>query len=357
MARFIRKKKEEIGASPDELIYKGENKQEQIELHVIDYNSAELHEKKELDHSDLSELTQYVTKDSVTWINFDGIHNLAFLQEVKDALKFDSLVIAEVFNTDARPRMIEYDDCILVTLKMLRINEQSGKVMVENLSLIMTDSLIISFQEQKGDVFEPVRDRIRRHKKRIRERGTDYLLFALLDIIIDNYLYVITALGEKIDAIEKHLLIDPDKSLFLEINKYKQQLIFLRKCIKPAFEMVFSLAKSESDFIEDENYVHYQELENNISQANDAADHYREILSDQLNIYHTTISSKLNDTMKFLTVFSVIFIPLTFITGVYGTNFHNIPELNYQYGYYIMLGVLVFIAILMLIIFKIKKWF
>jgi len=175
--------------------------------------------------------------------------------------------------------------------------------------------------------------------------------------VIDNYLYVISILGEKIEILEENVLINPSQNVVTKINHYKRELNALRRSIKPAKEMILSLVKIESDFIAESTIVHFKELENNISQANDASDNYREILSDQLNIYHTTISSKLNDIMKFLTVFSVIFIPLTFIAGIYGTNFEYIPELSYKYSYFIMWGIMIVIVIAMLLFFKKKKWF
>jgi magnesium transporter len=239
---------------------------------------------------------------------------------------------------------------------MLQENPVTGIITAENLSLILTKSVLISFQEKKGDVFEPVRERIRKQKKRIRSSGTDYLMFALLDIVIDNYIYITGMLGEKIETLEENLLHDPKKAVIDEINSYKRELNFLRKNIKPAKEMILSLTKIESEFINEKTEIYLRELQDNINQANDSTDSYREILSDQLNIYHTTISSKLNDIIKLLTVFSVIFIPLTFIAGIYGTNFEFIPELHYKYSYFIMWGVILFVAIGMLIVFRKKKW-
>ena len=354
MNRFIKKNKNEIGLSPDDLIFRGQKKTDTILLRIIDFDAAKLTENVV---KTVKEVSEFKHTNTVTWVNIDGLHNTALMQEITTAFNFDTLVMAEVLNTEARPRVIEYDNCTLITIKMLRIDEGNGKTLVENLSLILTKSVLISFQEQKGDVFEPVRERIRKQKKRIRNGGTDYLTFALLDIVVDNYLYVISILGEKIEKLEENLLLNPNQNIINEINNYKRELNFLRKSIKPAKEMIFSLAKTESDFITESTYLHFKELEDNISQANDASDDYREILSDQLNIYHTTISSKLNDIMKFLTVFSVIFIPLTFIAGIYGTNFEYVPELSYKYSYFIMWFVMVLVAIGMLLFFKKKKWF
>ncbi|MEN2280556.1 magnesium/cobalt transporter CorA [Algoriphagus sp. SE2] len=353
MARFIKKPKEEIGLSPDELIFRGEQKSKDVLLRIIDFDASNYQEDA---IQTVKEVVQYQEKNTVTWLNIDGLHNTAIMEEIAQSFDFDPLVIAEVLNTTSRPKVLEYDNCILITIKMMQMKDESGKITIENLSLILTESVLISFQETKGDVFEPVRERIRKQKKRIRNGGTDYLTFALLDIVIDNYLYVIKLLGEKIETLEENLLVNPNEVVINEINNYKKELNFLRKNIKPAKEMIFSLAKMETELIEEGTDIHFKELQDNISQASDSSDSYREILSDQLNIYHTTISSKLNDTMRFLTVFSVIFIPLTFIAGIYGTNFENVPELSFQYSYYIMWGVMISIAVGMLLYFKNKKW-
>lgn len=353
MTRFIKKQKHEIGMPPDELIFRGDQKIDQVLLRIIDFDATNLSEDM---IETVKEVSKYNDENTVTWLNIDGLHNLAIMEEMTSAFNLDRLVMAEVLNTGARPKIIDYDNCTLITIKMLQQEGKTGTILVENLSLILTKSVLITFQERKGDVFEPVRERIRKQKKRIRNGGTDYLTFALLDIVIDNYLYVISLLGEKIETLEENLLLNPNQVVINEINNYKRELNFLRKNIKPAKEMIFSLAKMESELITDSTYVHFKELQDNISQASDSSDSYREILSDQLNIYHTTISSKLNDIMKFLTVFSVIFIPLTFIAGIYGTNFDNVPELHYKYSYFIMWGVIIFIAIVMLVYFRRKKW-
>lgn len=354
VTRFLKKNKKEIGLAPDELIFRGDQKIAQVLLRIIDFDANVLTENAV---KTVKEVSEFQYKDTVTWINVDGLHNTSIMQEITTAFNLDTLVMAEVLNTEARPRVIEFDNCTLITIKMLRLDDVSGKTLVENLSLILTKTVLISFQEQSGDVFEPIRDRIRKQKKRIRNGGIDYLTFALLDIVIDNYLYAISVLGEKIETLEENLLLNPNQNIINEINNYKRELNFLRKSIKPAKEMIFALAKTESDFFTESTYIHFKELEDNISQANDASDDYREILSDQLNIYHTTISSKLNDIMKFLTVFSVIFIPLTFIAGIYGTNFEYVPELKFKYSYYIMWIVMIIVAIGMLLFFKKKKWF
>ena len=353
MARFIKKHKQEIGLPPDEWYFRGNKKIDEVLLRVIDFDPNNLEENAV---KTVKEVLKYQDKDTVTWFNVDGLHNIEIMEEIVKGFQLDKLVIANVMDTQTRPRVQEFSNCIFLSIKMLQHNEKNDSITVENLSLIITDSVIISFQEKKGDVFEPVRERIRNQRKRIRNSGTDYLAFALLDIVIDNYIYIISTLGDKIEGLEESLLLDPKKSVIDDINSYKRELNFLRKNINPAKEMILSLSKMESEFIAENTYVYYKELLENINQATESSDSYREILSDQLNIYHTTISSRLNDIMKFLTVFSVIFIPLTFIAGIYGTNFDVLPELHFKYSYFVMLGVMLVLAIGMLIYFKRKKW-
>lgn len=354
MARFIKKTKKEIGISPDELLFRGNKKMENVLLRIIDFDANNL---KEDAIKEVADALSYQQKDTVTWLNIDGLHNPAIMQEIANTFHFDQLVLAQVMDTQARPKVHEYDNCILLSIKMLQQQDDSGIITVENLSIIITESVLISFQERKGDVFEPVRERIRKQKKRIRNGSTDYLMFALLDVVVDNYIYIISLLGEKIEMLEDKLGLQVNQSVIDEINTYKKELNFLRKNIKPAREMISALSKIESELIYESTNVHLKELLDNINQATDSSESYREILSDQLNIYHTTISSKLNDIMKFLTIFSVIFIPLTFIAGIYGTNFDVLPELHFQYSYFIMLGTMLILAIGMLIYFRRKKWF
>ena len=353
MTKFVKKQKQEIGLSPDDLLFRGKQKADTVLLRVIDFDSNSLEENA---LETVQEVLKYQKKPTVTWFNIDGLHNKTIIEEIAKGFQLENLVLAEVMDIHARPRIQEHSNCILISLKMLQSDDETGTISVENLSIIITESVLISFQEKKGDVFEPVRERIRNQKKRIRNGGTDYLAFALLDIVIDNYIYIIGILGEKIETLEETLLLEPRKSVIDEIYTYKRELNFLRKSIKPAKEMILTLSKLESELIEETTYFHFKELLENINQATDSSETYRDILSDQLNIYHTTISSKLNDIMKFLTIFSVIFIPLTFIAGIYGTNFDVLPELHFEYSYFVMLGVMLIMVIGMLIYFRKRKW-
>jgi magnesium transporter len=290
-------------------------------------------------------------------INIDGLDNIDLMENLAHIYKIDNNILSDVMNPSARPKMQEFNNGIFVTAKMVQYNEKEDILTVENLSIIIAGNILISFQEQPGIVFELIRERIRRHKNKIRTSGSDYLAFALLDVVVDNYIYIIRLLGEKIESLEEHMTNDPKKELLDDINAFKRELNFLRKNIKPAKEMILNLTKLDSEFIHDENTVHFRELQDNINEASELTDSYREILYDKLSIYHSSMSTKLNEIMRVLTIISVIFIPITFIVGVYGTNFINVPELHWQHGYYIMWAVMLFTTLGMLWFFKRKKWF
>ena len=353
MTRFVSKKKEHIGLAPDDISFRGEKKMDEVVLRLVDFDAKDLEERN---IANVNDIIVYRNKPSVTWFNIDGLHDNQVIEAIANGFDLDHLVLAEVMDIDARSNVQEFQDCIVISIKMLQQDVETEQILVQNLSLILTDRVLLSFQEKRGDVFEPVRERIRSQKKRIRNGNIDYLAFALLDIVVDNYIYIIGVLGEKIEMLEESLLSEPKKSTIDEIYTYKRELNFLRKNITPAKDMILSLSKMDSELISEGTHIHFQELLDNIQQATDSSETYREILSDQLNIYHTTISSKLNDVMKFLTIFSVIFIPLTFIAGIYGTNFEVVPELKYEYSYFIMWGVMIVVAIGMLIYFKYRKW-
>lgn len=354
MSRFTKKKKEDIGLSPFALVFRGKMRTDKIGLSIIDFDMDEV---REPEIKSIDQILKFKDTKNISWLNIDGIHNAELMEDLSKKFKLENNVLSDVMNPSVRPKVQELDKGIFITIKMLQYNEAKEKLSVENLSLVVADTMLISFQEQKGDVFEPVRDRIRKHKNKIRTSGADYLAFALLDIVVDNYIYIIGQLGDKIESLEENMTNDPKKELLDHINFYKRELNFLRKNIKPAKEMILTLAKLESEFIHPENRIHFKELQDNINEATELSDSYREILYDQLNIYHTMMSTKLNEIMRVLTVFSVIFIPLTFIVGIYGTNFDNLPELHWQNGYFIMWGIMVLVTLWMLWYFKRKKWF
>jgi magnesium transporter len=354
MARFIRTQQESIGSSPYDLVFTGRKKTEQTLLRLIDFTEDTLDERQL--HA-IEEGKAYIATGSTTWINVDGVHDTEVMQAFSETFNISTLVLADVLDTESRSKVIDYEDCLLISTKMLSYDETEDEVIHENLVLILKDRFLFTFQERRGDVFEPVRERIRKGKKRIRMAGPDYLAYALLDVVVDNYLLQIGRIGEKIEDLDDELIENPDNSSLDKINRFKREVNFLRKVIKPSREMIVDLERLESEDITSDVAVHLDELKTRIEMANDAVDSYRDVLSDQLNIFHTTVAYKLNDILKVLTIFSVIFIPITFIAGIYGTNFDYIPELKYRYSYFIMWGAIIAVVIGMLGYFRRKGWF
>ena len=354
MSRYIKKKKEDIGLSPYALVFRGQKKTDKILLRAMDFD---LENVSELEITSTDNLLALKKSKKLTWLNIDGLDNVELMENLARVYKIENNILSDVMNPSVRPKMQEFEHGIFITVKMLQYNETDDNLTVENLSIIIAENTLISFQEQPGFVFEPIRERIRRHKNKIRTAGSDYLAFALLDVVVDNYRYFIGLLGEKIESLEEDMTNDPRKELLDDINVFKRELNFLRKNIKPAKEMILNLNKLESEFIHDDNHIHFRELQDNINEASELTDSYREILYDQLNIYHSSMSTKLNEIMRVLTIISVIFIPITFIVGVYGTNFENVPELHWHHGYFIMWLVMIFTTLGMLWFFKRKKWF
>jgi magnesium transporter len=353
MSGFTKKKKEHIGLSPFALVFRGQKKTEKILLRAIDFDLEEVHE---TEVKSTEELLALKRSKKLTWLNIDGLDNVELMENMAKLYKIDNNILSDVMNPSIRPKVQEFENGIFITIKMIQYNEQDQSSSVENLSIIITDNTLISFQEQSGLVFEPIRERIRKHKNKIRTSGTDYLAFALLDVVVDNYIYVIGLLADKIESLEEVISNDPNKEVLDNINSYKRELNSLRKQIKPAKEMIINLTKMETEYIHDDNQIHFKELQDNINEASELSDSYREILYDQLNIYHSSMSTKLNEIMRVLTIISVIFIPITFLVGVYGTNFDNVPELHWRHGYLIMWFIMVIITLLMLWFFRRKKW-
>lgn len=353
-SKAIRKKKEDIGLSPYAVVFRGEKKLDKTLINAMDFD---LDEVRELEVTSAEILKSIHERKTLSWIFVNGLHDIPRLEEIALEFEIPNNILSDILNPSLRSKVEVYDKGIFITIKLMQYQDQNDQVNIENLSLIVSENTLISFREETGPVFEPVRERIRKYNNKIRTSGSDYLAFALLDVVVDNYIYILGVLGDKVELLDEAMTLEPRKELLDEINGYKREVNFLRKSILPAKEMIMSLAKLDSELISIKNKLHFRELQYNINEATELSDSYREILFDQISIYHTIVSTKLNDIMRTLTVFSVIFIPLTFIAGIYGTNFDYLPELHWENGYFIMWGVMVVIAIGMLIYFWRKKWF
>jgi len=346
------KRQEDIGLSPYELKFRGRHRSQEVRMTVFDIGTDDVSET--IIHS-VEELQSY--KDKLVWLNIDGLHNEALMGELAENLLIPAEILSDVMEPGTRPQMEEFDNGLFLSIKMMQFDEALHQVSIDNLSIVLRNNMLITFQEEHNSLFNPVKERLKKHNKRFWSLGAEYLAFALLDVVIDNYIFILGVLGEKIDTLDNKMVLSPDRETLKIINLFKRELSDLGRYIKPAREMITSLVKKDSDFITQKNYKHFKELQDNINQAVELLDYYREVLYDELNIYHSSMSTRLNDIMALLTIFSVVFIPLTFIVGVYGMNFDNMPELRTQYGYFIVWGVVLLVAVGMLWYFKRKKWF
>ena len=352
MARFLSQRSSKIGKAPGSLIFVGQQKMEKPEIKVITYNVDQI---QEHEHQSLEDLAAFRQSEDHVWIDVRGIHEPEYIQRIGELFELHPLLQEAVMNTDQRPVFEEYENCLFMVVKMLQ-NGAEGTIDAEQVSMVVTDKVLITFQEKPGDVFEPVRGRLRLANSRLRQRTVDYLCYALVDTIIDHYVVLIERFGERIEDMEDRITAGPQKDVLTSIYANKREINFLRKVVRPVRECVLAFIKSDSELIDPNTQPFLHNLEPLIILASESIETYRDLLSDQLNIYETTAANRLNEIMRVLTIFSVIFIPLTFIAGIYGTNFEYFPELKWQYAYPTFWAVLVGTAGLMIWYFRRKNW-
>lgn len=353
MARFFKKRTENRGLPPGSLVFIGTKKVEYPTVEYFAYNEEMISESEFLK----SENVPKNDPDKRQWYNITGLDNVEFMQAMEKRLGIHPLAMEDVMNTGQRAKFEEFDEHAFLTLKMLRFDEKSNRVLSEQVSFIIKESSLITFQEEPGDTFEAIRKRLQNPKGNIRKLGPDYLAYALVDSIVDNYIYLIENLGEKIDDLELRILDGPDEDILQLINVYKRELHFVLKVVKPVKELMYNLLRSQTPYIRSQKVKpFYSDLNGLVIHAIESVEAYRVVLNDYLQIYHSNMSAKMNDIMKVLTIFSAIFIPLSFFAGVYGTNFQHFPELDYRYAYPIFWGVVVLVALGMLWFFKRKGW-
>ena len=353
MFQFNIFKKQSRGLAPGSRVFVGDQKMDVPRITVIDFNPDDIQENEIVD---VSGLGVYKTTNNFSWINVDGVHDPILIEKIGIEFNINTLVQEDIMNTTHRPKMEEHEDYLFIVMPMMWLDE-SGNENSEQLALIIGQNFLISFQEKTGDVFDPLRDRIRKRKgSRVRTLGIDYLAYAIMDIVIDNYIHLIDLLGDRIEDLEDEVLVDVDTEILSKINDFKRDINYLRKRIRPVREFIILLSKTESDLLSHTTIPFMKDLHDHIQNAYENVETYREMLNDYLTLYHTGASTKLNDILKILTIFSAIFIPLTFIAGVYGTNFQYFPELHLRYAYPVFWAVLITVTMGMFIFFKRKKW-
>ena len=352
--RLIIKKKvsKKAGLPPGTLIHVGEKKLENVGIRLIDFDEQGFDE-KEL--SSIDDCLPYKDKPRVTWVNIDGLHDVEIINKIGTQFNLNPLVLEDILNTEQRPKMDDMEDYIFIVAKMIYFNPDDDTIKFEQISFVLWENFVLTFQEDAGDVFEPVRERLRKGKGRIRKMGPDYLLYTLLDALVDSYYGVLERIGEKVEGLEDDLLDSPDPETLQVIHHMKRELVFLRRSVWPVREIIGSLERGESDLINEKTLIYYRDVYDHTIQVIDTIETCRDIVSGMMDLFLSSVSNRMNEVMKMLTIIATIFIPLTFIAGIYGMNFKSMPELEWHWGYPAVWGVMVVVGLLMVIWFKRKK--
>ncbi len=347
------KRSEKAGLSPGTLMYVGEEKSGKPRITIMDYDPAGFVEKEA---GSVEECFPFKDTSTVTWINVDGVHDAAVIEKLGAHFGIHPLVLEDIMTTTQRPKTEDLGASVYVVLRMIEFDEASGATSADQLSLILGPNYVLTFQETPGDCFDPVRERIRGGKGRIRKQGPDYLAYAVIDAVVDNYFFVLEKLGERIDALEEELIAEPRRELLGEIHCLKREMIELRKSVWPLREVVSGLERSESPLIKESTGVFLRDLYDHAIQVIDTVESFREMLSSMVETYLSSLSNRMNEIMKVLTIISTIFIPITFLVGLYGMNFVNFPEIKWRWGYAFVWLLIIGSVGAMLAFFRRKKW-
>ncbi len=354
MPKFIRTTVKKTGASPGTLIHVGERKIEDVQISLMRYDADNVIHDQMKNIDALFPLDE--TSGVVNWINLYGLHDVDIIQTLGDKFKIHPLTLEDILNTSQRPKAEVYDDYLFVVLKMLYYNEEDMLVHSEQVSFVLSEHFVITVQEKKADVFAGVRERIYKGKGRIRKAGCDYLFYALIDAVVDHYFLILDNIGVDIESIEEALLESSDQSVFHNIHELKREVIYLRKQVWPLRELINMVLKEECDLVQEATLIFFRDIYDHTIQVIDTIESYRDVLQGMFDLYLSNVSNRMNEVMKVLTIIATIFIPITFIAGVYGMNFKMMPELEWRWGYAAVWVVMSVIALAMIFFFKRKKW-
>ena len=353
MARFSIKVSKKAGLPPGTLIHVGERRTETVRVSIIRYDAERLIES---DCTNPDECSPSEGEYNVNWINVEGLHDIETISAIGSRFGLDSLLLEDVLNTGHRPKLEEFDHHLFITLKMLSFGKDDNTLESEQVSLVLGKNWVISFQEQEGDIFDGLRDRLREGKGNIRQKGVDYLLYRLIDTVVDNYFLITEHISDSCINLEEKVTLASDKESLSDIQYLKKLLINLRKAVGPLREAVSVLEKEDSEFIREGTTRYLRDVHEHIIQVNDSIESLRDTITNIMDIYLSGLSNKTNQVMQMLTIIATIFIPLTFIAGVYGMNFDNMPELHWKYGYIGVWSIMMAVLVIMIIYFRRKRW-
>jgi magnesium transporter len=353
MSRWFKKRSKKAGLSPGTLVHIGEKKIEKVRIFLIQYDGNQAVEKEVSRPEDCFPILDSPT---VTWIHVIGLHETDILKKFGDLLKLNHLVLEDILNPDQRPKLEDYGDYLYIVLKALSIKNGEGEISSDQVSLILGKSFVLSFEESEPDNCKIIRDRIRNPQGRHRKYGADYLLYSLIDAVVDQYFTVLEDMGERIEALEDLLVNAPTPDALKILHHLKREILQLRKAIWPLREVIGTLSRGVCAFIQAPTEIYLRDVYDHTIQALDTVETYRDMLSGMLDIYLSSLSNRMNEVMKVLTIFATLFMPITFIVGVYGMNFEWMPELKWHWSYPLVWAVMISIVGCMLFYFRRKKW-
>lgn len=339
------------GLSPGTLVFTGEKVLESLNVRMLQFNEEQF-----LEREQQNDIPNPETGNFITWYDVKGLHDTKLIERLGNIYNIHPLVLEDVLDTQQRPKFEEYDEGIFIILRAMTFDHEAKEIKLEHIAIYAGPKFTLSFQENADDTFAPVRERIRVANGRIRKRGSDYLAYALIDSIVDQYFIVLDQLQETLDTLEEEVMYNPDNQTKSKIHQLKLQMLLLRKSLLPLREAINWFVKSDCPIIHETTDIFTRDLYDHIVQVIDMVETYRDILNGLYDLYLSEISYRMNNVMQLLTIISTIFIPLTFLVGVYGMNFKHMPELDWHYGYFFVWGIMVVMAILMLIYFRRKKW-
>ncbi len=350
----IKKSSHKAGLPPGTLIHIGERKTERATISRIIYSEKDYEEKIDIS---IEEAVDNTDPNSITWINVEGIHDTDIISRLGAHFKLHPLLLEDIVNTSQRPKLEDFDEeYIFFVSKMLTYEEDQGRISIEQLSMVIGKDFVLSFQEAPGDVFDQLRERIRSSKGKIRKMGTDYLAYAMIDAIVDNYFIILEKNGERLEDLQEEVLGAPTPEILNSIQQMKRDMIRFRRSVWPLREAISAMERGENALITKGVEFYLRDLYDHTIQVLETVETFRDMISGILDLYLSSISNRMNQVMKVLTIIATIFIPLTFIAGIYGMNFEAMPELKWRYGYLAVWVVMIFIGIVMLIGFKKRKW-
>ena len=344
-----------VGASPGALIPVGLERDHTVQVSVFDYDASG--HCAEWEPANLEEVVPLKETKTVSWINVDGIHEVPVIARLGQLFGIHALILEDILHSGQRPKMEDLGNCLYIVLKMLTPGGGKAGVEWEQLSLLVGENFLLSFQEKPGgDFFDPVRQRIRQDKGRIRKCGPDYLAHALIDVVVDNYFVILEGIGDKIEAAEDEIMDHPARDSLQKVIHLKRGTLALRRAAWPLREVISNLQRSESELVRADTRPYLQDVYDHTIQIMDTVETFRDILGGMVEIYMSSLSNKMNEVMKVLTMIATVFIPLTFVVGVYGMNFDHMPELRWRLGYPLIMLIMTFSAWGMIYYFRRKKW-